>query len=649
MKNRIIYVSLGCLLLLGGMLLLLTSPRSSAQVSDNNTQIENECREILNGFYLRSKNQPGLIKAYGFSDDPIVERLVYELRLDMLKSLLSKEPSVCYDLDSLEKILMGEVKPIPTPMPTPPKMIATNVTPSPMPSPTITPTPTPLPTKTPFDANLILNPNSPPIKFTPEERAERWKKIKKLLDKLFPETGEIENWIRKIKEKNKLPEPPKHVKIRDEGGWQIDSFFDIFIEVDAGNIRLKIPKDIRPGDIITGTVTAEPKGKTEEEKKKNEEELKKYGLEIVCTPPSGSAFPKGVTTVSPTATTHPPAVWRAPGIDSWFSFYNERPVEPLPAGYQIPINVAVTKNDPQTNIPIELVQLSLVSVQPINVNYSGKSDSPWQMPQFVQIGNPVEIQGKFDGIADTTTLQIDGKPLEIIAESPRSCFFTTKPSEVGALAYAQGNDIHLGSGEMTVKEGDNQQKLPFRVVGVGLSAPKLNLLRGEKTTVTVQVSGLKDLLETEIVPLQLVSNGVINMAGGDSQSLQIRKKDVDKDGVYRTTREVTGHSSGGWGVTATVIDPRRRPIFIPLIPNSKGNGYRSEKRNSENLFTAFEVRHPLTGKLLEGEHKLETGCQNPTLAKIPMMSLLFKNGNSERKKTDCLLFVTPRIIIADEP
>jgi hypothetical protein len=638
LKNKVIYKSIGCLILLGGLYLFSTLPSGSAQISKSEEQFENECREILNEFYLKSKARKVLIEDYlsppSPFQNPSVERHLYDLRLDLLKSLLSQEPSVCYDLETLEKMLMGEVKPPPTPIPTPPQTIVAKITPTPFPTPTKTPTP--LPTKTPTSANVKIGSNSERNQDSPEEKTERWKRIIEIFDKLFPADGAVEEWVRKIKRENPSPKPDD-IPIWRPGGQ--DAWVNVIeFEVRPGKIKLQIPNDIRPGDIITGTISAEPKGNTEEERKKNEEELEKYGLEIYTfESPNWLSMPTPPETSTDFLSSQIKHFWRADSINSTVSFYVERPLEPLPPEYRIPIKAAITRNDPQTKIPIELVQLSLVSVESIKTSAPTPTDSPWQMPEFIQAGKPVEIRGKFDGIAGTTKISIDGKPLEIIAESPRSCIFRV-PSK------------HKGPGEVKIKELDKESRLTYTCLTLDLSTPKLNLMRGEKTTVTVQVSGLKDLPETEIVPLQLVSSGVINMAGGDSQSLQIRKKDVDKDGVYRTTREVTGHNTGGWGVTATVIDPRWRPIFIPLIPNSKGNGYRSEKRKDENFFTAFEVRHPLTGKPLEGEHEVRFECEQsgPNFSRLPMLrQLFFKNGRSTEEKTKCLLIINPRIIIKE--
>lgn len=459
------------------------------------------------------------------SGDLSLDVFVYELRFKFLQDLLSRNPSVCYDLDTLENLLIGGIKPLPTPVPTPgPNIRIPNSTPTP------TPSPTPVPVSTPVGPVPTPTP-----KETPEERKKR---LKKLLDERFPEGDEVEKRVQEIKKKNKPSEPRDDIKWKlVDGDFRIDGFIGVEIQLPGvGKIEVTLPEDHYYGDILTGSVTVEPDGKTEEERKKNKVELAKYGVEIFA--PSTDEISRSE-----------PFLLR-PFMEGFFS--DDRTSAQIAPSWEIQweetadaeraaITLSVTRNDDKTKIPIEVSQFNIKREQLPNVPeiLTSRVISP-----YIQTGSRVKITGKFDGIGGNTKLQTGGKDLRIVAESPRSCLFRV-PADL------------IGPGEITIKENGKEQKLPFRSIGVGLSAPKLNLKRGEKTTVTIEVTGLKGLRENEIVPLQLVSSGVVDMKGGNSQSLQIRKKDIDKDGIYRTTRTVTGQSTGGWGVRATVIDPHR--------------------------------------------------------------------------------------------
>ena len=51
----------------------------------------------------------------------------------------------------------------------------------------------------------------------------------------------------------------------------------------------------------------------------------------------------------------------------------------------------------------------------------------------------------------------------------------------------------------------------------------------------------------------LEAHGVITMEGGMFQQFMIQPSQVNKDGQYTTTREVTGVQTGVWGATVTVV------------------------------------------------------------------------------------------------
>ena len=622
MKNPNAYKLRGGLLLIGSILSVLAVPASFGQISQAAADVI-RCREELDNMEIRINSLWVLVRDYSppagaTNAERRQNAIIHEKRVDAWKRALmqltwgvggnlSPYDVLCQDLKKLEAVLAKEPE---VADPTPP------------------PSPTPLPSAT------------PPKTESSQSTEELWIKIKELLDRRFPpqQMSEVQEWI--YESKNTFRSSNQQIGI-DASIENKVGLRTVRYQLPAGNIRVNLPDDFRSGDTITGTVTAEPNGRTEEERNKNQTELNKYGVEIIAPlPPGGGATPKGTSTVS---TTFP--IWRSPSINSKITFFIPISVEPNELrAVMTAINVGLTKNDPNTNIPIEIVQLSLGSTQPIQVTGTKQT---WQMPQIIQTGRPVEIRGPFDGRAGNTSVIFNGNPLWILAESPRGCVFTDKPAEVGALAYAQGSDIHLGSGEVTIKENGKQQNLPVRVVKLGLNAPKTNLMKGEKTTVNIEVSGLKGLAERESLPLQLTSSGVVKMTGGDSQSLQIRHDDVDKEGIFRTTRGVTGLSVGGWNVTATVIDPRWRPIVIPLIRDSDGNGYRTETRNGEQFITILDVRDPRTGRSLEGEHKFRAGCEQPSLGELPILSYLFKGGSTQRQKTRCIVFLTPQIIIED--
>lgn len=86
--------------------------------------------------------------------------------------------------------------------------------------------------------------------------------------------------------------------------------------------------------------------------------------------------------------------------------------------------------------------------------------------------------------------------------------------------------------------------------------------------------------------------------------------------------------------------------YVTLKRNERKNSYKTVSEKGETLFEAENVEDPLDGELLRGKKKLEYRCQ---LSEIPFIKeLLFSNGRSNRQKVECLVLITPRIIIQEE-
>jgi hypothetical protein len=189
--------------------------------------------------------------------------------------------------------------------------------------------------------------------------------------------------------------------------------------------------------------------------------------------------------------------------------------------------------------PISQLVFKQPTYEPITVNETPTPPVTFTVPILGQNGRPVVITGPFDGNSLNTGVTCQpGTVSPVIAESPRKAIFIAPTDVTGPM-------------QVTVNEGGKKTTAPFRNVGVNLSAPKTSLMKGEQTTLTVQVTGLQGI--TSNVPLTLTCTGVITMQGGTNQSLVIQPSQVSPDGRYTTTRNITGVQAGGWGATATVM------------------------------------------------------------------------------------------------
>jgi hypothetical protein len=309
----------------------------------------------------------------------------------------------------------------------------------------------------------------------------------------------------------------------------------------SGRVIVNLPDDMRAGDTISGTVVAEPKGNTEEERANNAVKLSKVKLRI------GSRFPKDQKDLLLMITPRVITDFSAQLPES----FNYTIRLDAPATAEPPVTITITG-------PIWFVNSETTGA----ARTVPPAPSSFQLPALGQKGRPVEIFGPFDGNSSNTTLNFNAvrsavqdfeKNTEnvsggfgLIAESPRKAVFTAPTNVTGPI------ELHLN--EQDIKVQGN-----YRNVGVNLRAPKTNLLKGERTTLTVQVTGLQGI--SQPVPLTLDSRGVITMEGGSYQPLVIQPSKVGADGRYSTTREITGVQTGSWTATATVVT---KPFDIVL-------------------------------------------------------------------------------------
>jgi hypothetical protein len=314
------------------------------------------------------------------------------------------------------------------------------------------------------------------------------------------------------------------------GGLQTITFDTI-----PGKVIVNLPDDMRAGDNISGTVIAEPKGQTGDERTSNEKILNSLFVNF-----AGSRVPVGARAFKLSV---------PGGATTAVAGNNKR------GGFRIIIEPPGPQDPPVKFFPGLRDDPFFFDI-PAELLYRSAPQPPqqYQLPTMGQTGRPIVISGPFDGNSSNTGLSyrlcarsVDcaGTPSAwvpsgdlIVAESPRQAVFTAPTSVTGPI-------------EIRVNEGTTETKAPFRSVGVNLSAPKTSLMKGESTTLKIEVSGLQGI--TESVPLHLVKGGVVTMQGGDVQSMTIKPAEVQSNGTFTTMRTITGVQTGVWNATATVV------------------------------------------------------------------------------------------------
>lgn len=291
----------------------------------------------------------------------------------------------------------------------------------------------------------------------------------------------------------------------------------VTLPAQAGKLTVYLPSDMAAGDTISGTVVAEPAGANEAERRQNSDTLSGYVIEIDRKPIAATG--------------------------GHFRFV-------VPAAGLATIGLFKSTGS----------RRSLVESQvPINPQ-QGSTTGPIELPKLGQSGRPVAINGPFDGDLANTQVTIGGRPVEVLAESPRSAVLNCPDGPIGAT-------------EITVQEGGQRAQGPFRNLELNLYAPKTALKPGEITTVNARVRGLRPgagpLIEPEMLELTLVSEGPIRMQGGNVQVVTIEPAQIDADGTFSVAREVRGVAQGPFEVQGLLLQQGGGGIKDdPLVPGA---------------------------------------------------------------------------------
>jgi len=283
----------------------------------------------------------------------------------------------------------------------------------------------------------------------------------------------------------------------------------------SGTVTVHLPEEMAAGDTISGTIVAEPAGNTDRKRDKNLGTLSGYVLEVE---------------------------------DRREEVGDGRITMTLPRAAGSTDVVTLVLRESRKGKPgreVGRVDLPLHDVT--------EATEDFRLPHVAQTGHPLVVHGRFDGDLATTGLRVGEADALPLAESPRAAIFRS-PAEIVGKA-----PLTLSEQGETVAEGE------IRNVAVNLSAPNLDLKKGESTTLSAVVSGLEDLEEEIPLTLRVWPAAVVNVEGGHSQDLVIRPEDVDATGSYDLSLRVTGRTTGGWTAEATVETPAPAEHFVLVL------------------------------------------------------------------------------------
>jgi len=280
-----------------------------------------------------------------------------------------------------------------------------------------------------------------------------------------------------------------------------------------GVISIKLPDDIRPGDVISGTLIAEPSGYSNRELSKNAEQLSKFKAGISD---NESSVLKG---------------------SKQFSL-------------KVPLN--------RTSLPLLIIDPSGKNIGQVDIKIPG-SISPYSvgctMPTHVLAGSGLQIIGPFDGSSENTKVSIGGQSSAVLAESPRQC----------VVQFPQEAE-----GSQAVRVSENGQLCSREVMTVNLTVTtgKLNLKKGESTSLDVTVTGLNGLKGEATLIIENITPDIVNISEGDLQVIPIRATS-GTDGSMSWHNTAISRSAGNFSVDVNLDLPPMQADVKPLLPKQR--------------------------------------------------------------------------------
>jgi hypothetical protein len=300
-------------------------------------------------------------------------------------------------------------------------------------------------------------------------------------------------------------EVPGSVTLETDRGLHTARF-----DTDRGTVEVRLPDDLAAGDTLSGTVVARSSGRSPAARERNADRLEGY---VIALEDQGAEVGSGAFT------------WSVSGAAA---------------------AAALVLRDPRGR---EVARTGV----PLAPEAGPSAATGPTAPPVGQTGRPLTVDGPFDGRFETSRVTIGGREAPLLAESPRK-LVVESPADV------------VGPTVLVVSEAGTTSEHPFRSVDVRLSAPRTDLDRGERTELTVEVSGLQGLERPVSVRVRNETPSVVRLEGGDTQTVEIAPSAVGPDGRYVTTREIVARRVGSFGISArveTADEPGATPAQAP--------------------------------------------------------------------------------------
>ncbi len=299
---------------------------------------------------------------------------------------------------------------------------------------------------------------------------------------------------------------------RNEGNISKHEF-----DTPKGKITILLPTQISSGDVISGKVINEPKGKTIKKQQQNAKILNGYVMDI---------DENKINLVDGTARFFIPDNVSADLVSVSLRDTNGK----LLSNLDLPVSATA---------PFKFPELATENFSPL-------------LPEYLESGSPVSIIGPFDGDFSNSGIKIGGQDVSLIAESPRELIFDC-PENISGIQ------------DILITEQNKEFESEIRVVDLHLSATKTRLKIGEQTNIQIEVTGLENLNSDITLNTTNLTPTILAVEGGNNQEIIITPEMIGDNGIWSGTLSGQSLRTGDFSVQVQVEQPPQN-FIIPVSP-----------------------------------------------------------------------------------
>ncbi len=276
----------------------------------------------------------------------------------------------------------------------------------------------------------------------------------------------------------------------------VNGVHSLSYELDNGSVYVYLPENIVEGKAFSGTVALYPKGTTSREKSKNLKKLQTHKIKVL-----DREFLAGTKTFSLNASSNS-------------------------------ADISLTNSEGKK---LGSKQLKFNFKPPLS------QKTPLSLPGHIANSVNTSFYGVFDGNIENTTVKANGKPINVVAESPVQ--ISLRPESLTST-----------SSKLEITDGANTHTGQCNSIYYTLKVGPTDLKRGQSTYFDATIHGVGTIEEALAYTVVNITPAVVSLAGGNSQSFTINPGDGENGNWFRHF-DIKSLKTGNFSLTTNLVIP----------------------------------------------------------------------------------------------